>query len=273
MSHSVKGGGCASHTRPTEHRRVRRSLSLMNPTPYLGCAGWSLPRDYWPQFDRDGTHLQRYASRFNAAEINSSFYRPHRAATYARWASSVPLGFRFSVKVPKHITHELRLEQCQAPLDAFLDQCMALGPNLGCLLVQLPPSFTFEPKHTGLFFEQLRQRYHGAVALEPRHPTWLHAGALLTSFEVAWVQADPAPLKETEPLGWGGLVYLRLHGSPKIYYSAYSEPVRRCVVERLNASEVPTWCIFDNTAAGAAVGDALWVHERLLKSPGLGAGE
>jgi len=79
-------------------------------TLFVGCAGWSLPREQWPAFAAEGTHLQRYASRFNAVEINSSFYRPHLPKTYARWAQSVPPGFRFSVKVPQRITHELRLQ-------------------------------------------------------------------------------------------------------------------------------------------------------------------
>jgi uncharacterized protein YecE (DUF72 family) len=64
-------------------------------TLHIGCAGWSLPRDSWPQFPEAGTHLQRYAARFRAAEINSSFYRPHQPATYERWAGSVPPDFRF----------------------------------------------------------------------------------------------------------------------------------------------------------------------------------
>ena len=62
----------------------------------VGCAGWTLPRDVQSAFPTEGTHLQRYAARFPAVEINSSFHRPHRAATWARWAESVPPGFRFS---------------------------------------------------------------------------------------------------------------------------------------------------------------------------------
>src|SRR5687768_16375503 len=109
----------------------------------IGCAGWSLPRDSWPQFPETGTHLQRYAQRLNAVEINSSFYRPHQPATYERWAASVPAGFRFSVKVPKTITHESRLRSCDALLASFLAQATGLGDKLGCLLVQLPPSLAF----------------------------------------------------------------------------------------------------------------------------------
>jgi len=77
------------------------------------------------------------------------------------------------------------------------------------------------------------------------------------------VEADPAPLGEREPLGWQGVAYVRLHGTPKIYYSAYSELFLTALAERLRSRAVPTWCIFDNTAAGAAVPDALQVVEQL----------
>ncbi|WP_263262463.1 DUF72 domain-containing protein [Pseudomonas sp. RIT-PI-S] len=230
---------------------------------YLGCAGWSLPREQWPRFQPDGSHLERYASRFNAVEINSSFYRPHRASTYARWAAAVPPGFRFSVKVPRQITHDARLNACEPALAEFLDQCMALGDRLGCLLVQLPPSLAYDPPTACAFFAALRQRYSGPVVLEPRHPSWLQARELLQAQRIGWVEADPAPLGEAAPQGWEGVAYVRLHGSPKIYYSAYAEPVLQALAARLAAAAVPTWCIFDNTAAGAAVPDALWVLEHL----------
>jgi uncharacterized protein YecE (DUF72 family) len=112
-------------------------------------------------------------------EINSSFYRPHLAKTYQRWKCSVPPGFRFSVKVPKLITHELRLQHCETALDEFLEQCSHLGETLGCLLVQLPPSLSYERSVAARFFSALRQRFGGAVVLEPRHPTWLEAQVLL----------------------------------------------------------------------------------------------
>ncbi|HEY9423039.1 MAG TPA: DUF72 domain-containing protein, partial [Thermoanaerobaculia bacterium] len=84
-------------------------LTLPPPRILVGCAGWSLPRAEQAEFPETGSHLERYASRFGAVEINSSFHRPHRPATYARWSASVPASFRFSVKVPKTITHGLRL--------------------------------------------------------------------------------------------------------------------------------------------------------------------
>src|SRR5690348_575123 len=92
----------------------------------VGIAGWSLRREHQPLFDEGASHLARYATRFDAVEINSSFYRRHRAATYARWAASVPQTFRFSVKVPKAITHAARLADPAAALDEFISDVGAL---------------------------------------------------------------------------------------------------------------------------------------------------
>lgn len=225
---------------------------------YVGCAGWSLPREQWPAFVEQGTHLQRYASRFSAVEINSSFYRPHLPRTYERWRESVPAGFRFSVKMPKRITHELRLQQCSTALDEFLAQCLQLDEKLGCLLVQLPPSLSYEPLVAGAFFDALRQRFAGAVVLEPRNASWLAAESLLQAFEIGWVNADPAVIAAGD--AWHGVRYWRLHGSPRIYHSAYGHARVQAYSQLLRQSieeGIPTWCIFDNTASGHAVADAL----------------
>jgi uncharacterized protein YecE (DUF72 family) len=236
---------------------------------YVGCAGWSLPRAEQPRFPREGSHLERYAARLPAVEINSSFYRPHRPATYARWAASVPAPFRFSVKVPRAITHERRLKESDALLETFLAEAAALGAALGCLLVQLPPSLRFDPPAAEAFFAALRARYAGAVAAEPRHASWFAPDAerLLGEYEVARVAADPARVPAAaEAGGWTGLVYYRLHGSPEMYYSAYDAAYLEAIAERLAAlarRRLPTWCIFDNTALGAATRNALELLEKL----------
>jgi uncharacterized protein YecE (DUF72 family) len=234
-----------------------------------GCAGWSLPRAFWPEFPAAGTHLQRYAARLNAVEINSSFYRPHQAATYARWAASVPEHFRFSVKLPKTITHQQRLRECDALLDAFLAQVSGLGERLGCLLVQLPPSLAFAADSATQFLRALRERHAGPVALEPRHASWFAAPAdgLLRAWQVARVLADPRVTEAgRDPGGFAGLVYVRLHGSPRMYYSAYERAFLDLLVVRLETaaeSDASVWCIFDNTAEGSAVADALYTTQQL----------
>lgn len=228
---------------------------------FIGCAGWSLGREYWPQFPAEGTHLQRYAARFDCVEINSSFYRPHRRQTYARWADSVPPGFRFSVKVPKQITHELRLQNCEQALDEFLGQCEGLADRLGCLLVQLPPSLAFEPARTEAFFVALRQRFAGDVVLEPRHESWVVAAPMLQAYRISQVVVDPSRIStDGSAQGWAGVRYWRLHGSPRIYHSAYDERYLQALAEQMKvaaAEGAAAWCIFDNTASGAALGNAL----------------
>ncbi|WP_250212348.1 DUF72 domain-containing protein [Pseudomonas fluorescens] len=227
---------------------------------YVGCAGWSLPREQWAAFASEGTHLQRYASRFNAVEINSSFYRPHLPKTYERWAQSVPPAFRFSVKVPKRITHELRLQRCETALDEFLEQCLRLGEKLGCLLIQLPPSLGYDAAIAAPFFTALRQRFAGAVVLEPRHASWLEAEALLQDLHIGRVVADPPVIDAG--IGWQGVQYWRLHGSPRIYHSAYGPERVQAFSQQLShyvAAGILTWCIFDNTASGHATADALYL--------------
>lgn len=229
----------------------------------IGTAGWSIPAKDRDAFPAVGTALQRYAARFAGVEINSSFHRPHRVATWARWADSVPDDFRFAAKLPKTITHLQKLVDCEALLDTFLAETGGLGAKLAVLLVQLPPKLSFEDGTAAAFFAALRQRTSAALACEPRHPSWFEApaDALLQSFEVARVAADPAILPVAAcPGGWRGLSYWRLHGSPAMYRSPYG-PERLAgyaaqLSQERNAGR-DVWCMFDNTASSAATGDAL----------------
>ena len=235
----------------------------------VGCAGWPVPTANKAAFPADGTNLQRYAARFSATEINSSFHRPHRPATYERWAASVPPDFRFSVKVPKAVTHERRLVDTDTILDAFLAEASGLGPKLECLLVQLPPKLAYDAAVAEAFFASLRSRYDGAVALEPRHASWFTGDVdeRLRAHRIARVAADPARVPEAaEPAGWADLVYIRLHGSPDMYYSSYDEAYLDRLAERLRKAATrahSVWCIFDNTGRGAAAPNALSLLERL----------
>jgi uncharacterized protein YecE (DUF72 family) len=235
---------------------------------YIGCPRWAIPAAHAGQFPPGGSHLDRYARRFPVVEINSSFYRPHKPATYARWAATTPAHFRFSVKVPKEITHERRLTGATGLIDQFLREAGMLGAKLGPLLVQLPPSFAYSADVARPFFSELRQRFTGSVVFEPRHPTWFsdEVEQLLIEHRVARVAADPAPVPAAaHPGGYPGLVYYRLHGSPRMYYSAYSPEYLTTLTETLvnAARSAPVWCIFDNTALDAATLDGLFILDRL----------
>ena len=227
----------------------------------IGTAGWSIPRASANRFDGQGTHLERYARLLHCAEINSSFHRPHARATYAKWAASTPPGFRFAVKLPRAITHDQKLRRSRLPLERFLGECAGLGNKRGPLLVQLPPSLAFETRMAGRFFDLLRERYGGLVVCEPRHETWFSAVAssLLVSYRVARVAADPPPAPGAElPGGWTGVVYSRLHGSPRKYWSRYTAEYLQTLAGTLRAAQgsADAWCVFDNTASGAALENA-----------------
>lgn len=232
-----------------------------------GCAGWQIPAAHRDLFGEGESVLARYATRFDVVEINSSFYRPHRPETYSRWAAQVPAAFRFSVKLPRAVTHDARLHAVGPMLDQFRDEVAGLGRKLGGLLVQLPPSLVFDARVAGNFFAMLDRRFDCPVACEPRHASWFGAPAdrLWQRHGVARVAADPAALPAAAlPAGAGRWRYLRWHGSPRMYYSNYDEAALDALVARLaGGSTLPTWVIFDNTAHGHAVANAARLKEKV----------
>ncbi len=244
-------------------------MDMADHAAYIGTAGWSIASRHRHRFSGCGTQLERYAGVLNTVEMNSSFHRPHRRQTYERWAASVPDDFRFSVKMPKTITHEERLANCDRLLDAFLGEASGLGSRLGVVMVQLPPSLEFDRQLAKAFFERLPLGTDADIACEPRHASWFadEADAVLQDLRIARVAADPPRSPQaSEPGGWNGLAYFRMHGSPRVYYSDY--PVERLVEvrERLalaGRSAKTTWCIFDNTAHSHALGNALDVSAML----------
>jgi uncharacterized protein YecE (DUF72 family) len=235
----------------------------------IGCAGWSIPSRHAHLFGEGDSHLARYATRFDVTEVNSTFHRPHRAGTFERWAASVPARFRFSVKLPKAITHEARLHGTGDALAAFFDAVAGLGGKLGGVLVQLPPSLAFDARVASRFFAMLRRRSDAPVACEPRHASWFEprVDAVWERFAIARVAADPAPLPAAaDPAGGARWNYWRWHGSPRIYYSRYEDAALEALARTLGKcgrTRAPAWCIFDNTAHGHAMEDAARLQDLL----------
>jgi uncharacterized protein YecE (DUF72 family) len=235
---------------------------------HVAIAGWSIRKEQSHLFASEGSHLQRYASRFAAVEINSSFYGAHKRETYERWAAAVPPHFRFAVKMPKLLTHEQGLANTGPELSRFLNEIAGLGKTLGCLLVQLPPGLAYDPRTVEAFFTALRARHRGPVVCEPRHPTWFTGAAdrRLEAHGVGRVAADPSCGDGgNEPSGSDRVAYFRLHGSPQMYYSSYDDEYLARLAERLCeiGSRAPAWCVFDNTARGAATLNAFELQARM----------
>jgi len=227
----------------------------------IATAGWSIPRAAREAFAAEGSGLERYASRFDAVEINSTFYRSHRPSTYARWRASTPPQFRFAIKLPRSITHTARLIDTQDRMAAFRAEARHLDDKLGPLLVQLPPSLIFSPAAHEAFFRDLREVWPEPVVLEPRHASWFEpdAEAVLRAHRISRVAADPSRHAAAgRPGGWTDFAYWRLHGSPRMYYSAYDDTTLAALADALCSDRSrETWCVFDNTASGAAAANAL----------------
>lgn len=237
-------------------------------TILIGTAGWSIPRQVADAFPNEGSSLQRYAARFLAAEINSSFHRSHRLDTWARWRDSVPDEFRFCVKLPREITHTKKLVGCSGELGGFLEQAHTLGDKLAVLLVQLPPKLAFDDACAQDFFTDLHARSEAAIVCEPRHASWFtrEVNDLLACLRVGRVAADPSLCEAAaRPGGWLKIKYWRLHGSPFMYRSSYQDRLefyaQQLKLGEEDADEV--WCIFDNTASSAAGTDALALQHAL----------
>ncbi|WLE59749.1 DUF72 domain-containing protein [Burkholderia plantarii] len=249
-----------SSTSPERHSQARPI--------HTGCAGWALSSRVAGRFPTEGSHLERYARVFSSVEINSSFYRPHQPKTYARWAASTPDAFRFSVKLPRRISHELRLRDADAALIEFLAQVESLKEKLGCLLLQLPPSLALDEGAARRFFSLLRSATETPVVCEPRHATWFSEAGAATLREagIGCVRADPPPVADAQPIGDPRISYFRLHGSPRIYESAYDAPFIDALAAQLTEARragSEAWCIFDNTARGEAIPNALMLTAKL----------
>jgi len=235
----------------------------------IGTAAWTLPKQHAHHFPAEGSHLIRYTQRLNSVEINSSFHRPHMLKTWQRWAATTPPDFKFAVKIPKTITHQAKLINTGALLQAFLDQVNGLGEKLGPLLIQLPPKLAFDEGIAHEFLTTFRELHTSQAVLEPRHPSWFTptVDRLLRDFEISRVAADP-PKGSTlaaNPAGWQPLRYFRLHGSPRTYYSDYTDVFLKDFARQLQ-EETPritkeTWVIFDNTALGHGTANALTLKQ------------
>ncbi len=227
--------------------------------PFIATAAWSIPKTVASRFPETGSGLERYAAVFNSVEINSTFYRHHQKKTFERWANAVPAHFRFALKISREITHEARLRNIGPLFDIFVDEISILGDKLGPLLCQLPPSLGFDADDAAKAFSAMRRVFSGRLVIEPRHKSWASPPTrrLLQEYAIDRVLADPAPVwplsdfRETPR-------YVRLHGTPRIYYSSYSDAEINAFAKRLGAE---SWCVFDNTASGAAIENALSMRD------------
>ena len=181
---------------------------------YIGTSGWvykDWSDTFYPKELPKKRYLGFYATRFPTVEINATFYRLPREDVFEDWRDAAPPGFLYSIKGSRTVTHLNRLKPGAKSFPLLLDRSRALGPRLGAILWQLPPSFPKNIERLTHFLQRLPHRFRHAI--EFRHPTWVDdaTGDLLRRFRVAQVSlsslAMPMNLETTT-----NFVYVRFHG-------------------------------------------------------------
>jgi len=222
-------------------------------------------QDHRQSFCTAGQQPDEICDVFPGVEIKSTFYRRHQQSTFERWATSVPDNFKFSVKIPKEITHDRAMVDIAEAFRRFLEDITPLGRKRGPLLCQLPPSLAFDEDVLAAAFKAIRAAHQGQIVIEVRHKSWKskEAAHLLKEFQIDPVLADPAVVWAASGFSKPPR-YARLHGKPKIYYSSYTNEEILAFSKLLGPD---AWCVFDNTASGAAAENGLEMVQLLTSKP------
>jgi uncharacterized protein YecE (DUF72 family) len=239
----------------------------------LGTSGWSYREWVGPFYtEKDKSLLQAYTRVFKTVEIDSTFYRYPSKGTVMGWARYSPEGFVYTAKLPKLITHEKKLDLGQGvkeDLEKFVElmEPLWLGGKLGCLLVQLPPRYDYNPKELEDFFKILPS--HIKFAVEFRDLSWMREETwpLLEKYNVAYAVVDE-PLLPPDVRFTSSFAYFRWHGKgvrPWYNYRYVREELKPWVPKVKEAAEkVKTlYGYFNNHYHGYAVENCLQVLEML----------
>ena len=179
---------------------------------HVGTSGYNYPEwkgSFYPSDLPAAKMLPYYAERFSTVEINYTFYRMPTAKLVTGWAAQVPADFRFTLKAPRRITHDRKLRDVADSLRAFLDAASELGPRLGAVLFQLPPTFKKDLAALDEFLGTMPPRVCGAF--EFRHDSWLNEEvyARLRERNLALCIAD-SETRKTPIIATADYAYLRL---------------------------------------------------------------
>jgi uncharacterized protein YecE (DUF72 family) len=246
-------------------------VSWSRVTIHIGTSGWSY--DHWcdllyPRHVPGAERLGYYTRSFETVELNSSFYRWPKLATFRSWRRRLPDGFQFSVKAPRGLTHAKRLYAPDVWIERIAASWHELDGKRGVLLVQLAPDHARDDSRLGYFLERLPRWIRTAVEL--RHPSWNdeHVFAMLKHHRVAYCVMSgarlPCVLRAT-----ADFVYVRLHGPDlhHLYGGSYSDAELDWWAERLrewDAAGKDVFAYFNNDGGGNAVRNAAALRERVV---------
>ena len=231
---------------------------------FMGTSGWSYRWQglFYPLELKSADYLPYYSTKFNATEINSSFYHFTMAKTLENWLSTTPASFRFAAKLHQEITYKRKFVDIQQPLDKFMSAYLLMGDRLGPILIQLAASFHFEPILSEDFFKLLRKNYPIQIfALEVRHKSWFTQEAidLMKEYQISFVISSGGKRFPGLEIATTDTVYFRLHGEEKLYSSAYSDEKLEkyaFMIKDWLMDGKQIWVFFNNTILGHAITDS-----------------
>lgn len=270
----------------------------------MGISGWTYPPwrgVFYPKGLAHRRELSYAASRLNSIEINGSFYALQKPASYHSWAAQAPTDFVFAVKAGRFLTHMKKLRDIEVALPNFLASgLLALGPKLGPILWQLPPSLPYDRRRLEAFFARLPRSTAEAAFLARRHDdrmkdrNWTgtqqdrplrHAMeirhnsyqtpefvGLLREYGVALVVADTAGKWPKMFDVTADFVYVRLHGAEELYASGYDQDAIAEWAARVHGwtdSGLDVYVYFDNDIKVRAPFDAMALAQQVGTAPTL----
>ena len=233
----------------------------------IGTSGWNYP--HWAELFYPGDipkarWLEYYSTQFDTVELNATFYRLPRPATFENWRKRTPEGFLWSVKASRYITHVQRLKDVAESLERLYSNLELLGDKLGVVLIQLPPSLKFEMDLVSEFCRLLRPGIRHTI--EARNQSWCEDEALdlLRARNIAWCISDTAGRYPCLEALTADFAYIRLHGPTRLYASEYTENDLQNWAQKVHSWDMDTYIYFDNDFSGYAVKNARRLKEILL---------
>jgi uncharacterized protein YecE (DUF72 family) len=225
----------------------------------IGTSGWmyadwrgvlyppGLPQRRW---------LHRYSEVFPTVENNNAFYRLPGRETFELWRGSTPPGFVMAVKASRYLTHMKRLIDPAEPVARLMNAAAGLGPKLGPVLLQLPPTLRAEPDRLAACLREFPAGVR--VAVEPRHPTWWtdRTRRVLEDHGAALCWTDRLGRPQTPLWRTAGWLYLRFHEGPAEPWPRYADDTLKSWADELAGAD-DAYVYFNNDPGGAAVRDAL----------------
>ena len=196
----------------------------------IGCTGWSYDGwsgKFYPSSLAHRNFLKYYSQIFSITEINSTFYRMPNASMTKKWFSETPDNFVFTAKFPKTITHEFHLNNVKPLVSDFLASVLPLKQKLSALLLQFPPSLTFQNTKNNLteLLSYLPNYY--TYPIEGRHESWFTDEAIdfLTEKNLCLVWNELPGISNPCPIT-SDFLYVRLIGDRTINENQFGAVVK-----------------------------------------------